>query len=233
MVGKFLNTAIMVLGFICFASCITDLGEWIIVHFSDMQTGQESKYVRLHGFKYGDRSTNEYVQVADTLVVRVLGSDQSGFVLEDYLTAHSLRQLGEYDTMRFVYHVKISKGVLRVVGNSHLFWSGYTLAADAALPLPALNGKVYAVEGWKLGGDPHGDRNMGVAPTVWVGRRLYPQANVYYRHFEADGGDTLLSYYNGYCGITYIYSAEFGIIRSRYVGKPRFDEGLCWDLIYP
>ncbi len=214
--------------------CISDLGEEpLFVHFSDLRVGQESRYVRLHGIKYAVTSSNEYVQMAETLVVRVIGKDDIGFVCEDFLVRPPAQQLAEYDSVRLVYHLVLGQGVIRVVGESHLFWSWLDGGYNVRLPLSGLAGRQFTVNGWKLGGDPFGDDGSGFVRNAVIDGVQYPLANVYYDHFEADAGDPAIPYYHGYTGVTFIYSEHAGIIRSRKVSIPRFDEGLCWDLIAP
>ncbi len=224
----------LIFGLAWLTGCITDLGDDpTTVHFTELRVGQESRYIRLRGFKYAVKSSNEYVQLADTLVVRVIGKDSIGFVCEDFLVRRPAQELVEYDSARLVYHLVIGQGAVRVVGTSHLFWSWLDGGYNVRLPLSALGGKQFTVSGWKLGGDPYGNDGAGFVRNAVIGGVQYPLANVYYDHFEADAGDPAIPYYHGYTGTTFIYSAELGILRSRRVGRPRLDEGLCWDLIRP
>ena len=224
----------LIFGLAWLTGCITDLGdEPTIVHFSELRVGQESRYVRLRGFKYAVRASNEFVQLADTLVVRVIGKDSIGFVCEDFLTRRPAQEIAEYDSVHLIYHLVLGQGVVRVVGTSHLFWSWLSGGYKVKLPLARQSGKQFIVSGWKLGGEPFGDDGVGFVRNAVIGGVQYPLANVYYDHFEADAGDPAIPYYCGYVGASYIYSEESGIIRSRWVGRPRLDDGLCWDLIQP
>ena len=217
-----------------FASCITDFGEEPeYIQFGDLRVGQQSMYLRLHGFKYGEVTSNVYLPISDTLVVRVIGRDAIGFVFEDYLTAHSAKSLMKFDTARFTYHVSISLDTLRVIGSSHLFWSYYFGGWKAALRLSDLTTTRFSLLGWKISGDPHSGISTGYVLNPKVLNKVYSRANVYYNHFEYD--NTLPPdpppYYCGYGGATFIYSEAYGMIRSRFVGKPQWDQGVCWDLL--
>jgi hypothetical protein len=73
----------------------------------------------------------------------------------------------------------------------------------------------------------------GYVLNAKVLQRTYQRANLYLKLFEADASfpPPVPPWANTVIGQTYIYSEEYGIIRSRMVGVPTFDEGLCWDLI--
>jgi hypothetical protein len=218
------------------ASCMTDFGEDPpYVQFGSLKVGQQSFYLRLRGYKYGDTSSNVFESLPDTLVVRVIGRDGSGFILEDYLTIYSKRGLSWFDTVRYVYHVNVAADTLRIRGTSHLFWSWYGYGASAALCLSPVTGPAYTQTGWKITGDPHGEwRSSGYILNAQILGHHYAGANLYYDHFEGDVDlQPGIPYYCGYVGVTFIYSKEFGMIRSRFVGEPELDQGLCWDLMLP
>jgi hypothetical protein len=231
---KHSHTVVLIIALFWLPGCITDLGEEsTLVHFSNLKVGQESRYVRLHGYKYAIAASNEYVQLPETLIVRVIGKDSIGFVCQDFLVRRPTAPLSRFDTVRCVYHLVIAQGILRVIGDSHLFWSWTGSGTDARLPMSPLGGKQFTVSGWKFGGEPYGNSGVGFVRNATINGVTYPLANVYYDHFEADGGDPSIPYYCGYIGVTFIYSEQSGIIRSRYVLEPWFDQGLCWDLIEP
>ena len=217
-------------------SCITDFGdEPTYIRFGDIRLGQQSRYVRMHGAQYGNTATNVYEILPDTLVVTVIGFDSLGFVLEDRLTHVPQNYATDYDTITFTYHVRTRSDTLQVLGYSHLFWSYYSGGYKAKLCLLPLGGRRFTLNGWKLGEDPVTGKSSGYIFNAVVQQRRFDRANVYYDHFEYDiiAPPDSPPYYTGYGGPTFIYSQDYGMIRSRYVGKPTWDQGICWDLILP
>ena len=214
------------------SSCITDFGEEPeYIHFNNLDVGQRSFYVRLYGKEYGNTASNIYSLIPDTLVVSVIGRDSLGFVFEEYLTQYSQKKLDPYnDTVSHRYHVRIAGDTLRVIGYSHLFYSTYL--ARPVLQLSPIGGRRFELTGWKISGDPFRQVDLwGYVLNAKVHDRTYPRANLFISLFEFDAYGPPVPWSNTVGGETYIYSEEYGIIRSRMVGKPTFDEGLCWDLI--
>ncbi len=227
---------------ICFGSallwvsCVTDLGdEPTYIQFGDMRIGQQSKYVRVHGSQYGNSTSNVFEILPDTLVVTVIGYDSLGFILEDHLTHLPAAHATDFDSCGFTYHVRVRSDSLQVIGYSHMFWSAYGGAYKANHPLLPLGGRRFTLTGWKLGSDPVSGESGGFVLNAVVNQHLYERANVYYDHFEydIDAPPDSPPYYVGRGGPTFIYSREYGMIRSRYVGEPAWDQGICWDLILP
>ncbi len=216
------------------SSCIEDFGEPVsYINFADLKIGQRSLYVRLHGYQYGDSTSNSYSVTPDTLVVTVIGRDETGFILEDHLTPFSQRSLSQFDTTSSIYHLAIVSDTVHVVGYSHLFWSFYFGGYNSKLQISPLAERRFTLKGWKISGDPIISwLCSGYVLQATVCGRVYPRANVYVSHNVADASiRPQSSFYIPVYGATYIYSAEFGIIRSRFVGIPVYDEGLCWDLL--
>ena len=226
----------IVLASMLLASCMTDFGDdpsWI--QFGNLKVGQQSMYVRLRGYKYGDATSNESVYLADTLVVRVIGRDGDDFIFEDYLTPNSRTDLSWLDSIPCIYHVYVIADTLRIRGASNLFYSYTYWGAFARLPLSPVGGPAYTQWGWKITGDPlRQGQSSGYVLNAQILGHHYARANLYYDHFEADVDlQPGIPYYCGYVGVTFIYSKEFGMIRSRLVGTPELDQGLSWDLIFP
>jgi hypothetical protein len=227
-----MRSLIVIVFTVALAACITDFGEEPeYIHFNNLNVGQQSVYVRLYCKEYGNTASNIYELVPDTLVVSVVGRDSLGFVFEEHMTRYSQKTLDSYnDTLDHRYHVRIARDTLRVIGYSHLFWSTYL--AKPALQLSPIGGRRFDMNGWKLSGDPFRQVALwGYVLNAKVHERTYPRANVFIKLFEADAYGPPVPWSNTVIGETYIYSEEYGIIRSRMVGMPTFDEGLCWDLV--
>jgi hypothetical protein len=207
-----------------FSSCVTDLGEEPrYIHFGNLQVGQESRYVRVHGYLYGDTTSNIYTIEPDTLVVRIIGKDTRGYIFEDFLTPHSRRNSMPEDTLYYTYHVSLVNDTLHVEEISHLFWGMLVPPWHAILPARDIKDRPVTITGWKMSLDPFEGAGYGYALDFAIQGQKYTRANVFYDHFYFD--------FCGPAGLTLVYSASFGVIRSRRVAQPTWDQGLCWDLV--
>jgi hypothetical protein len=201
------------------------------LHFGNLQVGQESRYVRVHGYRYGDMTSNVYTIEPDTLVVRIIGKDTRGYVFEDFLTHRSRRNSMPEDTLYFTYHVSLLNDTVYVEGISHLFWGWLWPPSHTILPAREIQDPPVTIAGWKLSLDPFDGSGYAYVQDFTILGHKYSRANVFYDHFACDcsgNGDPGFDYR---LGLTVVYSASYGVIRSRRVDEPMLGQGLCWDLL--
>ncbi len=194
--------------------------------YSGLAVGQKSTYVLLEGRQYhNDTILDDFNYLPDTLVAEIIGKDENGFLVYEYLTEGSAESpLPDHLTpdFSFQYYLKAEGDYLYFFDldddnylNSSLFW-GWEDSLDLNLFVQKVD-----IEGWKTTLPYCECEQMGYDPSFELFGITYEDMNISIRNKEmqADGP-----------GTTYMYSRKYGMVRSsQYSWWSQTGHG--WDLL--
>lgn len=196
------------------------------IRFSAMQIGQTSRYVRFAGEDYGDPNNFNFSYLADTLVLRIIGAEASGYLVEEKLTPGSASlngagNLPNADTT-YVNYWKIEHDTLfmHATDGSPWIWSHFA-NGGFILPLTAFTAPIVEIQGWKTTHSYTESYWTGVDPAYSLFGNLYANLNVLTdnRPMATDGP-----------GALYVYSRQNGVVKTATYSWWT-SQGSGWDLL--
>ncbi|HFA48691.1 MAG TPA: hypothetical protein ENJ95_06720 [Bacteroidetes bacterium] len=196
------------------------------IMYCGMAVGQKSVYVLLEGRHYYDTSVvDDFDYLPDTLVVEIIGEDEHGFLVKEYLTEGSdisLFQSYFVPDSSYQYYLKIEDGFLHFFDfedefyiKSSLFW-GWEDSLDLNLFAQEVD-----IVGWKTTFPYCECEQMGYDPSFDLLGITYDDLNISIRNTDMQ---------MDLPGTTFMYSNNYGMIRSSHYSWWT-QSGYGWDLL--
>lgn len=196
------------------------------IRFNDMQIGQTSRYLRFSGENYYDPNNFNFIYLADTLVLRIIGADANGYLVEEKLTPGSACLNGgvflpDADST-FVNYWKIENDTVSLHAANGAFWPySHFVYGAFALPLASFTEPSVEITGWKTNHSYTESYWTAVDPAYTLFGHFYADLNVLTdnRPMATDGP-----------GALFVYNPENGIVKTAsYSWWTQTGEG--WDLL--
>jgi len=198
------------------------------ITFADLKVGQKNSYLYLIGENYYDAKNIAFEYTADTLVHEIIGADENGFLVNEYLTPGSLVFDSEdpyiynaWDPYQF--YIKIENDSVKF--ETHPDYADYGSKTyvynNLTLPLTDFTEGEMAINGWKIDLSFCECNDMGFLTNYSLLGNNYDQLNVVIdnQSMVVDGS-----------GMTYIYSESYGLVRYMTYGGFAIS-GRGWDLL--
>lgn len=198
------------------------------VQYDNLSIGQKTRYVR---FKVGScfsSNTNQQLQyLSDTLTLEVIDYQSDTFILKESLSAHSLSVVNRdttdalYDPADKTIKITVKDQIVQAHNNQ-----GFDLNVSrifSRVPLSLVKNELRFVKMEKWYPDPSNySQDKGFLLNYSQLGEIYPHLNyaLYYSPMYADGP-----------GLFYLYSKEYGIVRSAARNGWCNEYGGGWDLL--
>lgn len=198
------------------------------IRLSDLEVGQQNRYVLLTGENYLDAENPNFAYLADTLVLEVISEDEVGFLVSERLTDGSASLNGAFNvafaesTFFFYLIMDEADNKVRIQSTNERNRSRLFFTPDGdGLPMSQFEEPVVEINGWKTDLPYVQSMVMARLNDYRFNTRSYAVANVL-----LDNRDMRVSG----VGHTHIYDVNGGLIRSsRYSAQT--GEGFGWDIL--
>lgn len=232
---KYFQLIFVLSAFIAFNSCSKD--EPIDIQqdrfgnrlqFNNLEVGQMSKYVFFIGENYDQQGTNSYNYLNDTLVLEIVGEDEEGFLVREYLTPeseslHAASNVAFPDAM-ILYYLDASSGELKLKSKEdRLITRLFQLSSanEGSYDLSEMNEFELKINGWTTSQPLYDGVLEGFTTN-------YRQLNLEFDNLNVliDNRDVML----GGPGNTHVYSEKYGLVRATSYNAST-GKGFGWDLL--
>jgi hypothetical protein len=191
-----------------------------------MEIGQKSRYL---SFQAGTCSStdNTIVYVGDTLVLEIMDQQADTFILKESLTPNSFSVLN-YGTMGALYDVDekeiklyVDQNTVHIVNKPEFPFIVSRLFSKFSFPLEKNDDFKLALSTWYP--EPDNNKRQGYVKNHKQASAEYPRLNFVldYQPMLSDGP-----------GSFYLYTADYGIVRSGMRNGWCPDKGSGWDLLH-
>jgi hypothetical protein len=197
------------------------------IMYCGLEVGQKSAYVLLAGNNFfNNEAYDDFSYLEDTLIVAIIGEDDNGFLVEEYVTQDSAPLPNDIYYMAdsvYQYYIKAELDTLYFFDpdtqygmTSLLFWH-----MDGQLPLPPFTNQEADIIGWKTTIGYCECDQTGYDPEYELFGTIYEDLNISIQNAEMalDGP-----------GTTYIYSNLHGMVRTAHYSWWT-QSGYGWDLL--
>ncbi|OGU13356.1 MAG: hypothetical protein A2X61_14745 [Ignavibacteria bacterium GWB2_35_12] len=226
------NLLFLFIGILLFSSCnnnnsVNNQQGKQKISFSNLQVGQESKYIYLKGEDYRNPDSSKFRYYKDTLIVQVVDKNDSGYTIKEFLSPYSEVFNGgigpNYNSIIY-YTVRIENDTIFFISDTyylHSYLLGVYYMNPFILSANDFFDQYINIFGWKTDLPYKENYRQGYTENYELFSEMYDRLNIIVNNgpMARDGG-----------GKTYVYSLKYGIVKtSQYSWW--WSNGDGWDLL--
>ncbi len=236
---RILQFAWIIVAFACLTACNkndtnpeTSLNLGNIISYDALEVGQQSKYIFFIGNDYTDLQRSNFLYYTDTLIVEIIGNDENGFLVKEFLTEKSASRTGAsnvaFPEAEFFYYIsqdqEATNPTLKVTSkDSRLKTRLFQFSSQTSAEFSLEENEEMEVDiiSWSTS-QPLYDGTLEAFTIDFESMdKVYPRLNVFIDNRDIPFGAP---------GTANLYDKKYGLIRSIQYNASN-GKGYGWDLL--